>query len=48
LLQVQFQNIKSNDLTQFKDISTLVVVAPDEYESGKLIYPYEKALASNP
>jgi len=24
------------------------VVAPDEYESGKLIYPYEKALASNP
>jgi hypothetical protein len=25
-----------------------VVVAPTEYESGKLIYPYEKALASNP
>ena len=48
LLQVQFQNIKSNDLAQFKDISALVVVAPNEYESGKLIYPYEKALASNP
>jgi len=48
MLQVQFQNIKSNDLAQFKDISTLVVVAPTEYESGKLIYPYEKALASNP
>jgi branched-chain amino acid transport system substrate-binding protein len=43
MLQVQFQNIKSNDLTQFKDISTLVVVAPAEYETGKLIYPYEKA-----
>ena len=43
VLQVQFQNIKSNDLAQFKDISTQVVVAPAEYELGKLIYPYEKA-----
>jgi branched-chain amino acid transport system substrate-binding protein len=48
ILQVQFQNIKSNDLAQFKDISIQVVVAPTEYESDKLIYPYEKALASNP
>src|SRR5215475_9585554 len=51
LLQVQFQNIKSNDLAQFKDISTQVVVTPAEYESGKLMYPYEKAqqaLASSP
>ncbi len=46
LLQVQFRNVKTNDLGQFKDISTQVVVAPTEYESGKLIYPYEKALAS--
>ena len=43
LLQVQFRDIKSNDLAQFKDMSTQVVVAPAEYESGKLIYPYEKA-----
>jgi hypothetical protein len=28
---------------QFKDISTQVVVTPDEYKSGNLIYPYEKA-----
>ena len=48
LLQVQFRNVKTNDLAQFKDISTQVVVAPAEYESGKLIYPYEKTLASNP
>jgi branched-chain amino acid transport system substrate-binding protein len=40
VLQVQF---KSNDLAQFKDMSTQVVVAPAEYESGKLIYPYENA-----
>jgi len=43
LLQVQFQNIKSNDLAQFKDISTQAVVWPAEYESGNLIYPYERA-----
>ena len=43
VLQVQFRNIKSNDLAQFKDISTQIVVAPAEYESGKLMYPYEKA-----
>jgi len=48
VLQAQFRNVKTNDLAQFKDISTQVVVAPSEYESGKLIYPYEKALASNP
>lgn len=47
-LQVQFRNVKTNDVVQFKDISTQVVVAPTEYESGKLIYPYEKALASSP
>jgi branched-chain amino acid transport system substrate-binding protein len=43
VLQVQFQNVKSNDASQFKDVSTQVVVAPAAYESGKLIYPYEKA-----
>jgi branched-chain amino acid transport system substrate-binding protein len=43
VLQVQFQNIKGNDLGQFKDISTQVVVAPTAYESGKVIYPYESA-----
>ena len=43
LLQVQFRNVKTNDLVQFKDISIQVVVAPAEYESGELIYPYEKA-----
>ena len=43
VLQVQFQNVKGNDVGQFKDISTQVVVAPQEYESGKVIYPYENA-----
>jgi branched-chain amino acid transport system substrate-binding protein len=43
VLQVQFQNVKSNDPGQFKDVSTQVVVSPAEYKSGEAIYPYEKA-----
>jgi branched-chain amino acid transport system substrate-binding protein len=43
VLQVQFQHIKGNDVGQFKDISTQVVVSPAQYESGKVIYPYENA-----
>jgi branched-chain amino acid transport system substrate-binding protein len=43
MLQVQFQNVKGNGAEQFKDMSTQIVVTPAEYESGKLVYPYEKA-----
>ena len=43
VLQVQYQNIKGHDVAQFKDMSTQVVVAPAEYASGKVIYPYERA-----
>jgi branched-chain amino acid transport system substrate-binding protein len=43
VLQVQFQNVKGNDVAQFRDISTQVVVAPADYASGNVIYPYEKA-----
>jgi branched-chain amino acid transport system substrate-binding protein len=43
VLQMQFQSVKASDVGQFKDVSTQVVVAPADYESGKLIYPYEKA-----
>jgi branched-chain amino acid transport system substrate-binding protein len=43
VLQTQFQNIKGNDVAQFKDISTQVVVSPKDYASGNVIYPYEKA-----
>src|SRR5262249_36275496 len=43
VLQVQFQGIKGNTVDQFRDLSTQVVVAPKEYVSGKVIYPYEAA-----
>jgi branched-chain amino acid transport system substrate-binding protein len=42
-LQVQFQPITGNDIGQFKDISTQVVVSPPEYQSGDVIYPYANA-----
>jgi branched-chain amino acid transport system substrate-binding protein len=40
VLQVQFQNVKGKDVNQFKDVSTQVVVAPADYASGQLSYPY--------
>jgi branched-chain amino acid transport system substrate-binding protein len=43
VLQVQYHNIKGHEVAQFKDMSTQVVVAPVEYASGEVIYPYERA-----
>ncbi len=39
-LLVQFQNVKSNDLGQFKDPQTEVILSPDK--TGTLIYPYRQ------
>ena len=43
MLQVQFRNIRGNDLAQFRDMSTEVVVSPAEYATSQPIYPYERA-----
>ncbi len=43
MLQIQFHDIKGNDLEQFRTMGTQTVLAPAEYNSGTLIYPYEKA-----
>ena len=44
VLQVQFQNIKGNDVGQFRDVSAQAIVAPEKYKSGgKFIYPYSDA-----
>lgn len=40
VLQIQFQGIKGNDVGQFRNASTQVVVAPAEYKSGDVIYPF--------
>jgi branched-chain amino acid transport system substrate-binding protein len=42
---VQFQNIKSNSIEEFRDLGTEIVVYPPELKSGDAIYPYEKILA---
>jgi branched-chain amino acid transport system substrate-binding protein len=43
IIWTQFQGIKSNDLAQFKDPASEVVVLPAEFKSGALIYPYTAA-----
>jgi branched-chain amino acid transport system substrate-binding protein len=43
VLQVQYQNIKGGDLSDFKDPRTQAVVWPSGLASGTLIYPYAKA-----
>ncbi|HEX3971330.1 MAG TPA: amino acid ABC transporter substrate-binding protein [Stellaceae bacterium] len=43
VLQVQYQNIKGADLSEFKDATTQAVVWPPELASGALIYPYTEA-----
>lgn len=43
VVQVQFQNVASNDISEFKDPGKQVVVAPSEFASGSLIYPYARA-----
>jgi branched-chain amino acid transport system substrate-binding protein len=43
ILMIQFQNIRSNGLDQFRDLSTQVILAPSQFKSGDIIYPYEKA-----
>jgi branched-chain amino acid transport system substrate-binding protein len=44
VLQVQFQNIKGTDLAQFRGPGKRVVLYPEEWKSGSLIYPYSEAL----
>jgi branched-chain amino acid transport system substrate-binding protein len=43
VLQLQFQHIKGNDIGQFKNLSTQIVLMPAQYKSGDMIYPYAMA-----
>jgi branched-chain amino acid transport system substrate-binding protein len=43
VLTVQFQNIESNNISEFKRPNTQVVVYPSETASGGVVYPYAKA-----
>jgi len=43
VLQVQFHDIKNNDLEQFRQVSVQSVVWPSQYKSGNLIYPFAES-----
>ena len=43
MLFTQFQNVSGNDLGQFKDPKTEVILWPADYKKGELIYPYSAA-----
>jgi branched-chain amino acid transport system substrate-binding protein len=43
MLQVQYHDIKSGELDQFRGMDTQTVLTPAEYKTGDVIYPFEKA-----
>ena len=43
MLQVQYHDIKSGELDQFRGMETQTVLTPAEYKTGDVIYPFEKA-----
>jgi branched-chain amino acid transport system substrate-binding protein len=43
VLEVQWQNIKSNNLDEFADTRTEVILEPEEYRTGEVIAPYATA-----
>ncbi len=40
VLEVQWQNIKTNNIDEFKDTKTEVILEPEEYRTGAVIAPY--------
>ena len=40
VMEVQFQNVKANDVEQFKHPDTEVILWPPELKTGNVIYPY--------
>ena len=47
VVQTQFQTVKGNDIEQFRNAASQVVISPAGYASGKVIYPFEKVKQSN-
>ncbi len=44
VLMVQYQGIKGTDLEQFRGPGKKIVLYPEEFKSGNMIYPYSAAL----
>jgi branched-chain amino acid transport system substrate-binding protein len=43
VLQVQFHDVKGNDVEQFRTMGTQTLLTPEAYNSGNVIFPFEKA-----
>jgi branched-chain amino acid transport system substrate-binding protein len=43
ILYIQYQNVRGNDLNQFREPGKAVILYPPELKSGDLIYPLAKA-----
>jgi branched-chain amino acid transport system substrate-binding protein len=39
----QYHGIQGTDIEQFREPKTVTILAPDQYKTGELIYPYTKA-----
>jgi branched-chain amino acid transport system substrate-binding protein len=42
---VQYHGIKGHDVEQFRGPGTATILAPDEFKTGDMVYPYSKAAA---
>jgi branched-chain amino acid transport system substrate-binding protein len=42
-VQAQFRGVADKDMEQFRKAGKQVVVYPDEYKTGDVITPFEKA-----
>jgi branched-chain amino acid transport system substrate-binding protein len=43
MLTIQYQNIKSTDINEFKDMSKQPILAPANLKTGDIIFPYAEA-----
>jgi branched-chain amino acid transport system substrate-binding protein len=43
VLTIQFQNIKSNDVEEFRKVENQPILAPADLKSGEILYPYGEA-----
>ena len=43
MLFTQFRDVAANNVEQFKDLSHQVIVWPEKYSTGKMVYPYADA-----
>ncbi|MGD9924176.1 MAG: ABC transporter substrate-binding protein, partial [Pseudorhodoplanes sp.] len=42
MMQVQYKNIRGNDLEQFRGMNTQTVVAPARFKTGDVVVPFER------